>query len=287
MIRILPLLALCAACSSPPAENAAGENMSAPAPRTYATQANAPTPDYRALLAEPALAPGAAGERKAIAPLPPDARAIGEAWIARLHARGALLGSGRAGKDADAAVNLIDVGLTEAEFDRWARGEGWDVPRHIDWRFSPALALPPVSETAAGAIRFWPASTARTGMQHMALFHGRVELRDGCFFVGLFGQPADKLAWFHAEVGLDVDADGYFILRDRAGGRTVARLGEDMNWAGPASAVIDEEKKRALQQACGPAEVHVVGSPEASERFLTQYPHLRTPQAPPPPPKSR
>lgn len=128
------------------------------------------------------------------------------------------------------------------------------------------------------------ASTARTGAQHQALYHGRVELRDGCFFVGEFGKPVDKLAWFHAEVGFGIDESGYYILRDRVSGKTLAPLGEDMNWGGPASARIDEETEGALQEACGPGEIYVVGSPEASERFLTQYPHLREPQSPPPPP---
>lgn len=131
----------------------------------------------------------------------------------------------------------------------------------------------------------WPASTARTGAQYEALYHGRVELRDGCFFVGELGQPADKLAWFHAELGLDVDQSGYFVLRDRVTGKTLARLGEEMNWGGPASAEIDKQTERALQDACGPGEVYVVGSPEAKERFLTQFPHLRQPQVPPPPPQ--
>lgn len=57
-----------------------------------------------------------------------------------------------------------------------------------------------------------------------------------------------------------------------------------MSWGGPASAVIPPETERALQEACGPGEIYVVGSPEASKRFLTQYPHLRGPQVPPPQP---
>jgi len=218
--------------------------------------------------------------------LPSDAKAVGEAWVSRLKNRGALLGYGLAGKGPDGPVNMIDTGLTEREFESWAQENGWRVPAHIRWSFVPAMTLPPVSKTAKEAIRVWPASTARTGVQHQALYHGRVELRDGCFFVGEFGQPADKLAWFHAEMGLDLDESGYFILRDRVSGRTLARLGEDMNWGGPASADIGKDAERALQDACGPGEIYVVGSPEASERFLTQYPHLRQPAAPPRPPSA-
>ena len=109
-------------------------------------------------------------------------------------------------------------------------------------------------------------------------------MRDGCFFVGQSGESATKLAWFHAEVGLDRDQSGYFILRDRISGNSLARLGEEMNWGGPATAEIDAGTERALHAACGAAEVYVVGSPEARERFLTQYPHLRNPKAPTPPP---
>ena len=125
--------------------------------------------------------------------------------VDELQKRGALLGYGLAGKGPDGPVEMIDTGLTEEEFESWAKENSWHVPQHIRWSFVPEMSLPPVSDAAKDAIRVWPASTARTGAQHQALYHGRVELRDGCFFVGEFGQPADKLAWFHAEMGLDVD----------------------------------------------------------------------------------
>lgn len=281
MRELLPLIALCAGCS--PSGGDRGDTDTPPT-RTYGTQASAPSPDYRALLDQPALAGEGWRQREATSPLPPDAKAIGDAWIERLEKRGALLGYGLAGKGPDGPVDLIDTGLTEAEFERWANENGWAVPAHIRWSFVPEMILPRVSDAAKSAIRLWPASTARTGAQNQALYHGRVEMRDGCFFVGESGQPVDKLAWFHAEMGLDTDPSGYFILRDRVSGQTLARLGEDMNWGGPASATIEKETERALQDACGPVEIYVVGSPQASERFLTQYPHLREPQVPPPPP---
>lgn len=224
-------------------------------------------------------------QRKASAAPPPDAKAVGALWLQRLEARGALLGHGLAGKGPDGPVNMIDTGLTEAEFDRWVGENGWQVPRHIRWSFVPAMTLPPVSEAAQAGIRVWPASTARTGAQNQALLSGRVELRDGCFFVGEGGGPADKLAWFHAEIGLDKDEAGFFILRDRVSGQILGRLGEDMVWGGPAGARMDDGTVRALQEACGPGEVFVVGSPESRERFMTQHPHLRQPHNPPPPPR--
>ena len=284
VLKLLPLIAFCAGCS--PAE-IDRENAVHRTQEAYATQTSAPSPNYRALLAHPSPDSDGWRRREATAPLPSNAKAIGETWLARLQQRGALLGHGLAGKGPDGPVNMIDTGLTEAEFERWAGENDWRVPTHITWSFVPEMKLPPVSEAAKAGIRIWPASTARTGAQNQALFQGKVELRDGCFFVGEHGRPADKLAWFHAEMGLDVDEDGHFILRDRVSGALRARLGEEMNWGGPASAVIDKEMELALQQACGPGEIYVVGSPEASARFLAQYPHLQEPQVPPPPPADR
>jgi hypothetical protein len=276
MIRLIPLFGFCAACA--PASDAT------PAPKTYAMQLTAPSPNYKILLnvkakpAEPSL------RQVATLPVPGNAKAIGDIWITRLKERRALLGHGLAGKSPDGPVNMIDTGLTRREFDSWTRQNGWQVPRHINWSFVAEIALPPMSEATKNAIRIWPASTTRTGIQHQALYQGRIELRDGCFFVGEFGQKPDKLAWFHAEIGLDKDSAGYFILRERVSGQMLARLGEQMNWGGPATGEIDPASKRALQKACGPAQIYVVGSPEASERFMTQYPHLRQPQTPPPAP---
>ncbi len=273
-------IAFCAACSAAGGEEGYAVSQVS---RSYATQIRAPNPDYRRLLGERKAAEGWT-RREATSPMPADAKAIGAEWIARLETRGALLGYGLAGKAPEGPVSLIDTGLTEREFESWTATNGWRVPGHISWSFVPPLTLPGVSEEAQGGIRIWPASTGRTGAQNQALFHGRVELRDGCFFVGQSGQPVDKLAWFHAELGIDVDEAGYFVLRDRVSGETLARLGEDMNWGGPASARIDEGARRALHEACGQGEIYIVGSPESSERFLTQYPHLRNPQPPPPPP---
>ena len=281
-MRYFPLVALaCAACAPP-----SGSDDPDPSEqrRNYATQVSAPSPDYKALLAEPPLATDGWKVREASAPPPPDAKAVGDRWIKRLETRRALLGYGLSGKGPDGPVSLIDTGMTEQAFDSWAKQNGWRVPAHIRWSFMPAMNLPPVSEAAAGAIRVWPASTTRTGVQLQALFHGRVELRDGCFFVGEFDQPADKLARFHAEMGLDKDSEGFLILRNRVSGQTMARLGEEMAWGGPASADIDEAKKQALLKACGDHPIYIVGSPEAKERFLTQAPHLRDPVPPPPPP---
>ena len=285
MIRMMSLAVLvCAACApaddSPEAAQTAPEDAA-----TYATQTSAPTPDYKALLAEPALGTGSWVRREASSPLPADAKAIGERWIARLDARNALNGYGLAGKGPDGPVKSIDTGLTESDFEGWAQRNGWSVPTHIAWTFVPELVLPRVSDAASSGIRVWPASTARTGAQNEALLWGRVELRDGCFYGDLGDGTPGKLAFFHEEIGLDVDGEGFYILRDRVSGRTLARIGEQMNWGGPPSAYIAPELEREILDKCGPGEILVVGSPESQERFLTQHPHLRDPVPPPPPPQ--
>ena len=247
----------------------------------YATQTEAPTPDYKALLAEPSLSSGGWARREATSPLPSDAKTIGQTWVERLEQRQALTGYGLGGKGPDGPVVMIDTGMTEADFEAWAKENGWDVPTHITWSFVPEMHLPSVSDAAQSGIRVWPASTARTGAQNEALLAGRVELRDGCFYGGEGDGTPDKLAFFHAEIGLDVDDEGYYILRDRISGHVRARLGELMNWGGPPSAYIAPELEQEIHEKCGPGEILVVGSPESRERFGTQYPHTREPAAPP------
>lgn len=280
MLRLAALLLFCTACSAE-----VDSRTEASLARNFATQTEAPPPDYQELLKRSILNGEGIRELKILTSPPADAKEIGIIWLARLKDRDALLGYGLAGKGPDGAVELIDTGLTEPEFKAWAAEHKWAVPRHIRWTFVPELSLPPVRAAVKRDIRIWPASTARTGAQHQALFHGRIELRDGCFFVGEFGKPADRLAWFHAEVGLDRDDAGYLILRDRVAGQTLARIGEELSWGGPASALIDEKSKNALRTACGPADVYIVGTPQSTERFLAQYPHLKQPGNPRPPPQ--
>lgn len=284
MLKALALLASCAACS---AVGDGPDQTATPLPQSYATQASAPSPNYRNMLNRPHSVAQGGGERAATATPPANAKAIGEAWVARLKKRGALLTYGVELANPNGPIGAIDVGLTQEEFDSWASANGWPVPEHIRWTFAPAFNLPPVSDAAKGAVRFWPASNTRTGIQLLALLHGRVELRDGCFFVGSRGGPVDKLAWFHAEIGLDKDAAGYFVLRDRVSGRTLTRLGENMSWGGPPSADIGVDAERALHDACGSADIVVVGHPQSRERFETQYPHTRELRVPPPPPPRR
>ena len=224
-ILIAPI-ALLAACSPMAGDEHAVSPAHPEDERSYATQVEAPTPDYAELMRAEHYDGEGYVRREATAAPPANARDIGRTWTGRLEAAHALLGAGYDGKGADGAVTSIDVGMTESEFARWAQENGWTVPRHIAWSFVPAMNLPTVSEAAKPGIRFWPASSARTGAQNEALLFGRVELRDGCFWATQGDGEADQLAFFHAEIGLDKDAEGFYVLKDRVGGQTLARLGE-------------------------------------------------------------
>ncbi|GAB5347355.1 hypothetical protein [Alteriqipengyuania sp. 357] len=281
---LIASIALLAACAPATGEENSPEPPEPGALVSYATQVEAPTPDYAQLARQARLDGEAYVRRDATTPPPTNARAIGQAWFDRLEARHALLGAGLGGKGPDGPVTHLDVGMTESQFEKWADEQGWDVPAHISWTFVPAMNLPAVSDAAKPGIRYWPASSARTGAQNEALLSGRVELRDGCFWATQGDGEADKLAFFHAEIGLDRDAEGYYILTDRVGGQTRARLGEPMSWGGPPSAYIGARAERELREACGDAPILVVGSPESRERFATAYPHTRNPANPPPPP---
>jgi len=269
---LVPYLVL-AACAGAEADDTA---------RSYATVTDAPTPDYSAAATPIQRDAVSEIERFATSPAPPDARAIGDLWLGRLEAHGALMGSGRAGKEPDDPVSQIDTLLTAREFDAWVAENGWQAPAHITWRFQDELTFPRITAAAEQRVRVWPASERRTGWQLEALESGRVVLRDGCFFV-IGHDGGEKLAWFHAETGLAIDPQGYLVLVDRATGETRARVGEHMSWAGPNEAPQQGEAVAALRAACGQGEVHGVGNSESSERFMTRYPHLRDNTPPPAP----
>lgn len=280
MRTLLPILALCAACSPVGAD--AEPVPAATATADYATQLTAPAPDYAKLIARPPIMPKGEMRREGSGPLPADAKAIGQVWLERLKAKNALGGYGLAGKGTDGPVNMIDTLLTAREFDAWVKQNGWSAPRYLDWGFQPELIAPAVSERAAPAVRLWTQSETRTGIQLEALLGGRVVMKDGCLWFQQPGEP-DRIAWLHAETGLDRDPEGYLIFVNRVTGETMARLGEEMTWAGPNPVSIPEWKVRDIQQACGKAELFAVGNPESAERMMTQHPHLRQPMNPPPP----
>src|SRR3546814_706243 len=114
MYKLLPVLILCASCTSVEADNSP---TPASTGRTYATQTSAPTPDYRTPLDQTDIVVPQGGVREATSAPPPDARRIGREWIARLEQYGTLLGFGRVDGGENAAVSMIDTGMTESEFD--------------------------------------------------------------------------------------------------------------------------------------------------------------------------
>ena len=188
---VLALAALLAACS--PSESEGHPHRDTEAEGPFATQTEAPAPDYAKLVKVPYLKGEEYVRRDATAGPPADAKQVGQLWFDRLMARQALTGAGYAGKGEDGPVRHLDVGMTESDFEAWAKANGWPVPRWIAWTFLPSLNAPAVTDTAREGIRIWPASAARTGAQNEALLAGRVELRDGCFWAGLGDGPADKL----------------------------------------------------------------------------------------------
>ncbi len=287
MLRTLVIALLCSACSpSDPVPGAPATGAPAtgePEPRTFATQTDAPSPDYGPLIAKPFVLPKGEMRREATAPPPPDAKALGALWLERLEAKQALGGYGLGGKSDDAPIAMFDVLMTARDFDAWVAKNGWKVPPHLRFGFQPEMAAPRITPAAEAKVRTWPASRHRTGMQLEALLGGHVYVRDGCFLVTSAGGGGESLAFFHAETGLDVDEEGYLVFINRVTGETMGRLGEEMSWGGPPTAVIDPDQEADLRRTCGEAPIKVVGSPMSSARFNMQYP---PPPLPPPPPPS-
>ena len=117
--RYLPLLLVVAGCQ-PAGDQMAAADVQEGEERVFATQTQAPTPDYKALLAEAPLADSGWVRREPTSAPPADAKAIGQAWVDRLDQRKALNGYGLSGKGPDGPVSLIDVGMPESEFEAWA-----------------------------------------------------------------------------------------------------------------------------------------------------------------------
>ena len=287
MIRRLAPVAIALALALSSCSPGTGSDTD-PAPETeeaggagFATQIDPPLPDYARLIE---ARPEIAARNVSIEPLgepPPDAKSIGDLWIKRLESRDALDGVGFSEAGPEAFARLLDTRMSRRDFDAWVKANGWDVPRHIAFHFIDALSFPDVTAEARSRIRYWPAQSGRTGMQKMAAWHGKVFVRDGCFFVRKY-DGSESLAWFLAETGLDVDDEGFLVLRDRRTGWIVARVGEKMTWAGPNALKITPSQKAELYAACGEHSVASVGNPESEESVMVRYPHLREPMPPHP-----
>ena len=107
-ILIAPI-ALLAACSPMAGDEHAVSPAHPEDERSYATQVEAPTPDYAELMRAEHYDGEGYVRREATAAPPANARDIGRTWTGRLEAAHALLGAGYDGKGADGAVTSIDV----------------------------------------------------------------------------------------------------------------------------------------------------------------------------------
>ena len=231
----------------------------------YATQIDVPSPDYATMIEGEARPSVEYIDRiEADAPVPEAGASIGELWYERLNKRRTVQSVASATIGDDSAIIMMQTLLTHDDFTDWVRREGWAVPRHITFYFVPPMSFPAISQPAQSAVKVWPASRIRTGMQNMAAFYGKVYIEDGCVFVK-DASAVVSLAWFLPETGLDVDDDGYLVLVDRITGWTKARLGETMTWAGPNREPSDDDTA-ALREACGNYPVREVGNPYSERR---------------------
>lgn len=272
-ISLLPVAAL-AACGA----GDANTNSQDEAP--YATQLEAPAPDYGAIIAEARRIEIPDMRRGASAAPPSDAKELGELWLERLEGIGVVDGFGIAGTEANGAITSFHLLMTASEFDAWLADNGWTAPRHISWQFVPELRVPRVSEEAADGIRIWPASERRTGSQHQAAAAGRIFLRDGCFY--LDSEGSETLAWFHTETGLDVDEQGYYVLVNRITGQIEGRLGEVFLWEAPNPITAGGPALEDFRAACGEGVIRSVANPTSQAKIAIMYPQ-RAPDAAPPP----
>ena len=209
-------------------------------------------------------------------------RDVTQPWVDRLAAERLFTGYGLNTRLGRLDMHMV---VSEAEFRRIAAARGWEpVPPTIRMEFTAAPAGPAVEASVAPGIRLFPQNDRDLGIIPMAGFYGRIELRDGCFYVG------ERLAYFPREVGLYRDPQGYLSLRNRAAGapaRHLGRIGEEFSWAGPLEPSENLPMVPELRQRCGAAPLVRLSIPEAVSLFHARYPHLRNPVLPPPPPPRR
>jgi hypothetical protein len=147
-------------------------------------------------------------------------------------------------------------------------------------RASPMVQLigqPPLGEAAAVApearrfLRIFPQAERRTGDETEELNTGTIVLRDGCLRLDRTG-PDDPVAFFGAETGVRLDAEGRLILHRRgAASGPTGRVGERMVLGGGAGRAIDDPEVLApIRAACGDGPVIWVGNPYSFAVFREQ-----------------
>ena len=211
-------------------------------------------------------------------------RALVQPWIDRLDSERLFTGYGINVRTGRADIDML---VSEQEYAAIAERNGWGVPPDfLNLKFEGAPIGPAVEPAIAPRIRLFPQSNRNLGIIHMAAYHGRIILRDGCFLVvdGIPGE-GEHLAYFPREVGLYVDPQGYLALRTRtAEPRHLGRIGEQFSWAGPIALGEDAPMVAELRKRCGDAPLMHVAIPESISIFHARYPHLKNPTPPPPPP---
>ena len=191
-------------------------------------------------------------------------RAIALPWVERFN-RHRLLGG--YGTDATYGEVRMDLVVGEAEYAAIAAREGWRPHPAIRLAFSREVSGAAVPEPLRPLIRVFPQSDRALGPTHEALLGGRIELRDGCFYVTRPGQP-DRLAYFAREVALGLDGDGYLALRTRdSAPRHLGRVGEPFSWGGPIGTSETLPMVAELRARCGDAPLEHVGIPQSARLF--------------------
>lgn len=221
-----------------------------------------------------------------------DRERIVEPWVKRWTAEGIPLGFG-----LDAVYPTMDVqmGITEADYRTLAADRGWgEPPAPIVLKFAKAPLRPAVDPRIRPLLRGFANERYATLMQLGALGTGKLVLRDGCLKVqGHDG--SEKVAVFHHETGIGLDADGYLALIDRTTGKVRGRVGEKLAWGAPNAIPEQHMVGLAELRAACPGELANIGNPESAAAFNARYglaggprePLVKpgeVPKAPPPPP---
>ena len=166
----------------------------------------------------------------------------------------------------------IDLAVEQAELDRLV-AEGRIRPSPMVLLRTPGMLEPsePVAADARRFVRIFPQQRLRTGAETSELNIGTIVLRDGCLRLDGPGDR-DPLAYFGAESGLKLDAEGLLTIYNRGGGERSAHVGEWMVLGGGAGREISDPAVLApIRAACGEGPVVYVGNPQSYAAFRMAF----------------
>ena len=212
----------------------------------------------------------------------PSVTVLQQRWIDRFERERLVDGAG-AEQGGGARVDLT---VSEQEFRAIARRHGWRIPSSIKFRFAQAPRGPAITAKAARQVRIFAQSDRSLGLTNQAALGGRIELRNGCFYLVGRGQR-DRLAYFPREVGLGTDARGRLTLQSRLTGETLGSIGDEFTWAGPIGMLESFPMVAELRAQCGNAPVEHVGIMTRTSDFRRRFGLPDAPAEPPKPPRSR